>query len=644
MLKIKSFKSMPALARAFVILAALFFLIGFGTLGSFQGTGASAGMQSGATVVFRLEKQDGQSKLNNIYIHLSNAYVEVGQKVTVRFRRASSVTSNDTNWYSSYLGEKKIASYVSEDEKVTLTTGEWLDLYDLSKVGGYNLTSYPYYEFTASAALVDEIVFIADNGTVIPATVSADYTTGISKENAEKLVDAQRVPNTAQSSFFRFTTEEKFAMATVQEIRQGNTYNAANKYVFDGVYNSLGYDILTLGTLIFGTSAFGLRFFSFAASFGCLIVGYLLTKKVTHSEKAAFAFGLLFMLGGYPVAYGHLGTPLMIAVFFVVFSLYQMHKFYSEGFQTANVKGATPILLSGLSFSCAIATNGATLIPLLGVVLLFVLGMIRQKKAKTYALSKAEALDAEEGTLPQVSEVSETSEVGQEEGEEVERKISHTAKALAEYRYKNVVALDLFIGLALVGTLVICLLSFLPASYTLAKAYGHNSTLFALMWKSFAAGFVGGNLPVTASGWDPFYLLFAGSGETYAKTVGIVNIVGAVAGIVGIVYCIAQALSVLCKKQSGKQARLLLRSTLLPVTMTVLCLVTAAFAPTPLFVAAAYTFSFMAAGTTVGRLPENKAVKGLEIAYIVLLVLFFAISVPFLFSIPLPEAFISAIF
>lgn len=658
MAKLKKFKALPKLVKAFVVMAALFFAIGLGTLGSFVPTGRSYELSKGTSVVFELEKQEGQKALQTIYLHISNAYIEPGETATVRFRRSTDPASD--NWYSTYLGEARIGSFYTENENVKHVTGNWIEPYDLSAVGGYSISTYKYYELYASGCgvLVDEVVFLADNGTVIPAKI-CEVAGKVYNSAAEALIDAQFVPSMGQSSFFRFGDEERYTMATVQEILQGNSYTEGNVYTIDGVYNTLGLDLLAFGALIFGASPFGLRLFPFLACFGCLVVGYLLMRKLTRSDKAAFVYGLLFVFGGFPLAYGHLGTPLFLAIFFVLFALYEMYRFYSEGMKNPNIKSALPILFSGLSCACAVGVNGACVVPVLGVVALFVLGFVRQQKAKRYALEKAALADGEELTdgepiggmtegreeTPQASQTELTDSGEQSVGEAQTapvRTISYTDAARAEYRYKNTAAVDLFIGSLLAGMIVISLLAFLPASYTFAKCYGHELNLFELMWKAFAGGFVGTN-PTGQSPWSPAYVLFSGSGDVYATTVSLVNAAALVAAFAGILYAVIRSAIAFAGKESGKSVRQVYRSCLVPAVMCVLCLIAASFSPVPLFVAAATLFGFMAAGTTVGYLRESKATKAIQTIYIVLLAILFAVSIPFLFSVPLPAEWMAAL-
>ena len=74
----KTWKRLSAFARAFVILALVFFVVGMGTLGSVQSTGESYELKKGASVVFRLEKQEGQTSLKYLYLNIGTIYNEIG--------------------------------------------------------------------------------------------------------------------------------------------------------------------------------------------------------------------------------------------------------------------------------------------------------------------------------------------------------------------------------------------------------------------------------------------------------------------------------------------------------------------------------------------------------------------------------------
>ncbi|MBO5046028.1 MAG: phospholipid carrier-dependent glycosyltransferase [Clostridia bacterium] len=610
--KIKSFSKYTV---AFVILVFVFLLVGLSTLGTVQPTGQAYELKKGSTVVFKLEKGEEQTSVKGVYFNVGTVYNEIGQTASIRMRRS---TVSATTWYSSYFGEAKLDNlYSSTEESAKGVSFNWFTPYDLSETN-YNISSYPYYELTAPTCnlLVNEVVFLADDGSVIKATVDKDKSNGIDVEKASAILDSQYVPNLAQSSFFRFGEEEAYSMMTIAEMRNGNAFDNANKYHIDGTYNALGFDLLAIGAIIFGMSPFGLRFLPFLATVGTLLVARAFVKNLTKSDKAAFWFSLLFALCGLTLTLGRVGTPFSFGLFFLMTSLYLAHRFYAQGMEEANFKSALPVLFSGIFGALSICVNGAFTVPVLGSVALFVVGMIRQQKAKAYYMQKAE-----------------TSELPDEA----------KAAVSAEYRYKNTTAPLLF-GMALIlGAALVSILAFLPVYSVFVKAYDVPSApqlgLLELMWKAFAGGFVGENaLSVPQSGFKLAYNLFVGTGDINARTFASVNYVALAAALAGIVYAVYRLITVLVRKQSGKEVRAEMRSILLPLAAVALSLITASFASNAVFfVGTAYVFAFFLAAKGVKDLSECKVGKIILIVVAVLLAVYFVLLTPFIFSIPMPN-------
>ena len=651
-------KKLSVFARAFAILALVFFLVGLGTLGSVQSTGGNFELSSAekAQVIFRLEKGENQKRLKQIYINVGAIYNEVGSVATLRMGRSTSATGS----YSIYEpGDAKIANLFQKveegkekDEKaIDGAVYNWIAPFDMGD-NGISLDTYKYYKLTARTCnvVVNEVVFVADDDTVVKAEIDAasvlPYGSGETAETARKraeaLLDRQYIPSLAQSSFFRFGEEEVYSMLTADEIRAGNTLlrqpsgaPAHLNYHADKVYGALGNDLLTLGVSIFGRSPFGLRVFPFLASFGVLVFGFLFVKSLTKSDKAGFAFALLYALCGLSLGFGHLGTPLTMGLFFFTASLYACYGFYSKGLKKINFKGVLPLLLSGLSAAAAICVHGAFAVPVVGVIGLFAAGMVRQQKAKNFALDKA---IAEAEALPEDAS-----------GEETLAAKEKVAGTLNEYRNKNIAAPAVYFAALLLGALVISLIALIPMYFTYVKIYDNPASpslnIFVLLWKSFTGGFVGANvLSQSASGWTLFYPLFKGAGELYAVTGSFVNVAALLAGAYGLSFAVFTLVCVLAKRQKGKEVRAVVRAALMPLAGLALMLVTAAFASgSGAFVFGAYTFAFMLCANAVKEIWQYKSGGIALVVCTILLGLCFAAMTPWLFSIPLPAA-VQAVF
>ncbi len=680
-MKKSRFKNLSAYLIAFLALAFVFLAFGLGTLGSAVSTGKSYELFTSSkedenpNVVFRLsnpvsKKADGSTEttyltLKHVYVNVGTLYGSAGKDVSIRLNRGTS--SNSSSSSSSYqwtaMLENLTPAPVEEDKKSTAVKDaqfNWVAPFDeqivKNSADGYKVQSYSYYRLTAPSnnILVNEIVFVGEKLTssngegtgefyVIPAQVysATPYnheTNESAKRRAGALIDKQKMPNTAQSSFSRLSPEESAIMASIAEMRLGNTYAEKNVYHGDTVYNTLGTSVLALGTLIFGMSPFGLRFFPMLASFGVLVLGYFFAKALFKSEKAGFAFALVYALCNFSFGLGHLGTPLMLGVFFFVASLYACYSFYARGMKTAHVLSALPLIVSGLCGAAAICVNGAFLIPVLGVVGLFAAGIVRQRKARRYYLDLAiEEAEAEERALAD-RRGSRTEELPAPKGKE------KVVAVLTEYRNKTAVAAASFATSLIVGALFFSLVFLVPMYYLAVKLFDNPASpqmnIFLLAAHYFAGGYTGGT---AANAWTVPYTLFVGSGSVYAITAVVMNVVALLAGLCGIAFAIWRIVLV-C---TGKAEKSELRSLVVLLGALALSLVTTAFAQGGhAFLMLAYAFAFVLAGGAVKHFTEAegktaKIAKAVCITGIVLLGVCFLLAAVFTFSVPLPAAFMN---
>ena len=651
--------------RAFLILALAFLAIWLGTLGSVISTGDSfvltakqEGDEKEPSLMFHVtipddvvqEASEYDLYVKYILVNVGAVYAPAGEDTDIRIGRGS---SPDLTFSLTYpITVPSVYTAASEDEEGSYNGPyNWAvldvinDTTDSQGRNGWRLHDYAYYFFAArtSSVRINEVVFIAENNTLpeeerepIVLNVELDDASVIRRAEGESLedalkrasavVDSQQLPNLSQSSFNRFSEEEAYSMMTIAEMRDGGSYVTGDTYLADTVYNALGTDILALGTLIFGMSPFGLRFFPFLAAFGVLVVGYLFVRDLSKSERAGFIFAALYALSAAFFAAGHLGTPLMLGVFFFTASVYFCHKFYAKGMKTADLKGAAPVILSALFGALAICVNGVWTIPMLGVVALFAAGMVRQKKAKEYYLAKAE----------EAPEPVETAE------EESAPALPPKQRVEAEYRFKDRAAIASFTVVFLVGTLLLSLLAVIPAYLPYVRVFGDPAApmgVFAVAWKLFAGGFAGANATSYAQSWA-LHTIFAGTGELYAVTVA-----GAFTAIVAVVACIvALVWFLLSKKESGKNV---LRALVIAAAGLVLSLVCSFFGGGAFgFSLAALVFLFALGGFAGDKVlaEGGKAAKAVMWVLLALLILSFVLLIPFTFSVPLPAGLQAALF
>lgn len=646
---------------AFLVLALAFLAVGLGTLGSAQSTGGAYALNAQApgdgklpSIILHVTDplavgttSERELYIRDVYLNIGTVYEDLGTAATVSLGRGNSASAGFYNDETI-----KFANMYAEEGSDALTDGLFNWVKFPIEDGEWKLGNYHYFRLSSKGGnfLINEIVFVAyekngtepvllnaevDKASNLPYDTDKGETAEAALARAQAILDRQRIPNPAQSSYYRFGREEVYTLMTVSEMKLGGSYRADNIYHGEKVFNSLGTDLMALGTAIFGISPFGLRFMPFLASFGVLIVGYLLIKRMTESEKAGFVFALVYVLSGLAFGLGHLGTPLMIGIFFLLTAFFFCFNFYKEGMKRADLVSALPLALGGLFGAAAICVHGALLIPVLGLVALVIAGLVRQRNAGRAELETAiDEAEAEEAGGAASSE---------EDGEPKLSGRKRVGLLLAENRFKLTVPAVLFFAFLVVGTLLMAMLSSLPLYYVYVKIYDNpaspQKSVFAFLWQAFAGGFAGVNeIGVSRSAWNFFYELFRGTGSVYGVTgTGTaVALAAIVAGLAGVGYLIAALV-----RRAGSDGFKEVLKTALPLAVgAVLSLVTAAFASGGLlFLSLAYLFLFALAAVAAGDAEREGGktaalVNKISILLLVLLVVFFALFAVFTFSIP----------
>ncbi len=689
-------KKLKGFFLAFLIVALAFLAAGLGTLGSFYSAGSAYELEkvqesgdAAPNVVFEISNPEGVTGLVlcDVYVNVAVIYADAGTsaelQLTRKMRSSTSFTYTPVKGViENYFTPEEV---IGEDGKPVETFPEptatdafyrYVAPFELPEAG-WSVSSYPHIRLTATSAgvLLNEVVFIGKksspkkgeedlryvlNAEIYSATYHLEEGSEVGKQRAAALLDAQpsSPPELGRAtSYDRFTLEEVASLQTISEMKQGNYYAASDSegndpvdtYHVDTVYGAFGNDILALGTLIFGMSPFGLRFFPMLAAFGALVVLSRFVARLARSEKAGFAFALLYACCNLTLGLGHLGTPLMLGVFFFACALSLVHRFYASGIRKANLLSALPLLAAGLFGAAAIAVNGAFVILTAGLVALFALGMYRQQKAKQYHLEKI-AEEPAPAPMPVPDAVSASVAEGGEEPPLTPEQ--RAGKTVAEYRFRNLAAPLLFFSGLIVGIFLFVLIGMLPAYYAYLRFYDNPASpsmnVFALAWKTFANGFVGANPSVAGSSWSFFYKLFEGEGTAYAVTGLTVNWIAILAALAGVVYCVVRLVLLLTKKADEKTVRVALRRTLIPLVLLCLSLITAACVKYAVgFILLAWLFAFVLAANIFGDSFEGKTAKAVNIAGIagiVLLVAVFALLFVFTVSIPLPATLVGKIF
>ena len=654
--------------RAFLILALAFLVIGLGTLGSVMSTGDSFVLtakqdadEKEPSLMFHVMMPDGLGEdvseydlyVKKVIVNVGAVYAPVGEDTDIRIGRGSSADLIYNLTYPLTVPSVYTPADEANEEEGSFNGPYNWAVFDVTSIteDGWRLHDYAYYFFAArtSSVRINEVVFIAENNSLpeeqrAPILLDAELddasiirraegeTQEEALERASAVLDSQYIPNLSQSSFNRLSEEEAYSMMTIAEMRAGGSYVTGDTYLADTVYNALGNDILALGTLIFGMSLFGLRFFPFLAAFGVLVLGYLLVKELARSERAGFIFAVLYALSSVFLAAGHFGTPLMLGVFFFTASVYFGYKFYARGMQSASLKGAAPVVLSALFAALAVCVNGVWVIPSACVIVLFGFGMARQKKAKQYYLQKAAQAPSEFIQLEDGSEYEVTAE-------------ERMARVAAEYRRKDRIAIASFITVFLVGTLLVSLLAVIPAYLPYVRVLGDPAApmgVFEVVWRLFIGGFAGANVTSYAQSWA-LHTLFKGTGELFAVTIAgaLTGIAAVAASIVALVWCLAK------KEKDERAGKVTFRALIVSAVGLVLTLVCSFFGGGSFaFLLMALVFLFVMGAAAANRvlISGGKAAKTAMWVFVALLVAVFVLLIPFTVSIPLPAGLQTALF
>ena len=654
--------------RAFLILALAFLVIGLGTLGSVVSTGDSfvltaeqEGDEKEPSLMFHVSLPEELSEdvseydvyVKQIMVNVGAVYAPVGEDTDIRIGRGTSPDLTYSLTYPLTVPSVYTPEDVANEEEGSYNGPYNWAVFDVTSVteNGWRLRDYDYYYFAArtSSVRINEVLFVAENTALPeeerePILLDAELddasiirrtegeTMAEALERASAVLDSQTLPNLSQSSFNRLSEEEAYSMMTIEEMRAGGTYVTGDTYLADTVYNALGTDILALGTLIFGMSPFGLRFFPFLAAFGVLVLGYLLVKELAKSDRAGFIFAVLYALSAVFLAAGHFGTPLMLGVFFFTASVYFGYKFYARGMKSASLGGAAPVILSALFGALSICVNGVWAIPFVGVVVLFGFGMARQKKARQYYLEKAAEAPSETVLTEDGGEYEVTAE-------------ERTARVAAEYRRKDRIAIASFVTVFIVGVVILSLLAVIPAYLPYVRVFGDPASpmnVIEVVWRLFTGGFVGANVTSYAQSWA-LHTLFKGVGEMYAVTIAgaLTGAVALVASIVALVWCLVS------KKQDAKSEKTVLRALIVLAAGLLLSLVCSAFGGGSFaFLLMALIFLFAMGGIASDRVlvSGGKAAKAVMWVFAALLIIAFVLLIPFTFSVPLPAGLQAALF
>ena len=563
--------------KAALILVLALFVVGACTIGGFNGGGGACFLQADSSVVFYLDYQNSAT-LDKVYINAGTAYTEIGSTYTITVRTASATSTSDSPWGSSYgFGAKTFSNVYSSSANAVGTNYNWVQVRDESNDSTLTSTRR-LVQITASCdMLINEVVFVDTNGSVIPAYVDYDtvhaffnanssyqwdtfgtaFRTQRGYDGLSDLVDAQYNYTAGDTAYSNFTEDEMYTLMQIENVvelgsrglSQGSVFNADTDH---GTFAVLPY---ALSTLIFGRSAFGLRIVSVLFMAATVWMVWLLARELfargdSKKEGWAFLTACLFAGGGLALTVGRLGLYLPMLAFFIVGSFYFMYRFFDRGLSEEKpAKSACNILVSGLLFALAVASDPKILLAGVGIVALFIAGVVRlerQYRAKRQALR---------GEMREANAKETSREVMLENAAAAEEK---SAALGGELSYARRLVYLLFFAAFVLGSFLLIVLSAIPSYSALVYLYDPNPAsatagIFDLLGHMFgdafsltnATSFTAGNA-VNAFGWfiglKGATLFSATADGTYIALNAQVNLAMAVTALVGFLFLTVYAI------------------------------------------------------------------------------------------------------
>lgn len=564
-------------AKAAFILVLAVLVLGLCTVGTVKSSGDTFYAAKGAEVRFYLDYKQGK-KLDKVYVNVGTIYEKVGSMQKLTFKRASDSNLTNPGWSTSYLGDRgefKVGNIYSNDSAaVSSANYNWVEAFDLGKDGNKLTTTYNLFSVHFSCdMLVNEIVFVDEDGRVIPAYVTAESLKNIGgvdwnkyrdffngNENyadpmgphkkygdPKNLIDAQNSLSCGKTVYSNFTQDEAYTLMQIDHVLLGN-FNPGGVFTANTDVGPLSILLPMLGVLIFGKSPFGLRFMPVLFTAALVGAAYFLGKRLFKKDGYGFLTAALAAFGGLAITVGRLGLAYSALAFLAVLSVLFMYKFFEDGVDGSSpVKSACgSVLASGLAFAAAFAADPKSVWLLIPLVFMFVCGMVRRSRAHK---SETAAVRRE---LTEKNEGEKSQEVMLSNADECENRLNALG---ASYSYENRVLYLFFILAFIVATVTFVVLASLPMSYTYIRLYEKNPAspslgIFTLIVRGVGDAFSLGNVTQytaanvsSAFGWlialKGATLFSASSANVYSAMNAQANLAMTLTALVGLVFMVS---------------------------------------------------------------------------------------------------------
>lgn len=340
------------------------------------------------TVDIAVNKPDGddvkKTGVSNIYVYIGNVYSydldENGSPyVQINFQFKTKSATTDTSFM-----EK-----VTVKVPVKYSTGgfEWVKVFDAEKEGK-NQISYARVKITTPDKFdFYGVAFTDKDGYHVPLTV-ADVGSKEQKECTSAVIDERDTFIASLSRKYHFTDAELKNVGAVQSLRDGKAQ------VGEAPLTTI---IQYLGTALTGgnISPFGMRIFDCIAGLGILLLIYAFAYKLFEKSRyAVVAVIFALSIGGvFTASTVALGGA--IGALFALASLFFTVKYFIEDYYGDQKSATINMLLIGLFFALAVASDMAYSFLIVGIALLLIFAGARAHKEYKNRELNAQGLEKE---------------------------------------------------------------------------------------------------------------------------------------------------------------------------------------------------------------------------------------------------------
>ena len=637
----KKFKKVTAYTWALIVLVAIYFVTGITTLGTAQTTGDSLYLEANKTAYFSVTLE--KDKLDDIYVNIGSIYgQETGvANVTVKQYESTNTTTptvNNASWKE--MSKVKIGNvycqYVKDEEGISGSNFNWIPLKLDAK------SSYSFISITSDVSMdINELVCVGQSGNKLSLKAYRPSGAKYKQEDLLKAYDAQKSFTLNQNLKYNFTQEEAHYLTSALAMKNSNSIRQNAVYNLDANYNFLGTALFVPSISMFGVSTFAFRLPVFLASCVLLVFAALLIRELTKSKKLSFAFATVLALGGVFSTVGKIGSPVMFVVSALVASLYFMYRFFARGISSKKVvKGGMNVLVSGIFAAFAMSIDVTAGLPVVGILVLFVFGLRRQKAA--FALELQKTVGKEETVRLKNGE---TKVINREE-----------KKVRAKYEEKNRISIG-FAALSFVAvTVFILLLSAVAGYHAYTNARAGRDTGFLSVFFRQTVGSIRGfaktkyevaNASNVLAWWlplKPATLYNANVNGKYLAVSVVPNMFAILAALASFGFVAYKVVKGFVKKETDKQTLRLRRSAIILFSGMVCAMLTATVrsgvtAETSLLFHVCY-LGFIALAAT--QLPKGKISEIALWSVVGLVAVNFVLCLPALYGFAVPTGWAKA--